>query len=116
MAMATRGSLALAAAVLALGATTAARAADPYFCRDYARNAVAQAHQAERRPGRCGHLFEGGDRDRWSFDYEVHYGWCLGASRERADTERSIRRDELIRCENDDWGYRHPYYRWRPGY
>ena len=81
----------LAAAALS---TPAARAADPEFCRDYARAAVEQSERAMNTRG-CGHLLHDG---RFSTDFRTHFQWCLEAHRHEADEQRSIRHEELERC------------------
>jgi hypothetical protein len=114
MTMSARVSMAVAGmGLLALGSAAPAQAAEPYFCQNYARTAVSQVHQAERRP-RCTYLLSEGQR--WSFEYRVHYDWCLGANRGQAISERDARWNALGRCQEGDWGYRRPTYRPRPWY
>jgi len=76
-------------------AFSAARAAPEPFCRDYTRAALAQVQKALAIP-RCR---RGMDGPRWSADYKVHFGWCLGASLRAADEERAARTVHLRRCE-----------------
>jgi hypothetical protein len=100
------------AAVLAVGLAAPAQAMDPYFCQGYARTAISQAHQAERRP-RCNYLLSQGTR--WSFDYRAHYDWCLGAGPGQANGERQARWAALNRCSDYDH-YPPPGYHPRPWY
>ena len=84
-----------AAAGLVLAAvTTAAQAADPGFCRNYATAAVRQAglaHEIPRcRPGAFG--------PRWTENYRVHFNWCLGAPYAAAERGRAIRTEHLRDC------------------
>jgi hypothetical protein len=88
-------SAAVAAAALAAVAAPGARAADPDFCRDYARSAIEQVHRAEHIRS-CGYLLGSG---RFSPDWQAHYNWCLGAHHHEADEERGRRHEELERCE-----------------
>jgi hypothetical protein len=84
------------AAVLATAAAApGARAADPDFCRDYARSAVEQVHRAEHIRS-CGYLLESG---RFSPDWRAHYEWCLNAHHHEANEERERRHEALERCE-----------------
>nr|WP_294530913.1 hypothetical protein [uncultured Rhodopila sp.] len=78
-------------------AAPGARAADPDFCRDYARSAVEQAHRAEHIRS-CAYLI---DSPRFSPDWRSHYEWCLNAHHHEADEERERRHEALERC-----GYR----------
>jgi hypothetical protein len=72
----------------------AARAADPNFCQDYARAAMNQVRIAHDF-GSCASRIGGG---RWSYDYNRHFNWCLGAPYEAAQSEREFRRRFLDRC------------------
>jgi hypothetical protein len=82
--------------VLTTAATTpGARAADPDFCRDYARSAVEQVHRAEHIRS-CGYLLDDG---RFSPDWRAHYDWCLNAHHHEANEERARRHEALERCE-----------------
>lgn len=85
----------LIAAAASLGFSATAQAADPYYCQGYARQAISQVHQASHRP-RCNYLLSQGGR--WSFDYRVHYDWCLGAYPGQANAERQARWAALGRC------------------
>ena len=82
----------LAAATLA-ALSAPALAADPNFCAEYAHDAVRQVDINMSVPG-CFHGFN----PRWNRDYGVHYGWCLGASYEAANSERAIRAERLHEC------------------
>jgi hypothetical protein len=73
---------------------TSANAADPGFCRDYARAAVNQVRGALANP-RCAAGMQG---DRWSTAFPVHYEWCLGVSFEAAGAERDARTSYLRGC------------------
>ena len=69
-----------------------AYAADPGFCRDYARAAVREFEIAHSIPGCVGYDL------RWHPGYVQHFQWCLGASYEAAATEREARRARLRAC------------------
>ena len=73
---------------------TEARAADPGFCRQYARAATSQVRGALADP-HCGAAVQGA---RWSTDFPVHYEWCLGASVADAGAERDARTRYLRAC------------------
>ena len=75
-------------------APTAARAADPGFCKQYARAALVQVHGALENP-RCGAGLQGA---RWSTEFPVHYEWCLGASLAATGAEREERTKYLRAC------------------
>lgn len=86
-----------------VGSATAAFSADPDFCRDYARSAIAQYHEAESH-GRCRDRIT--DYNVWSDNWQHHYGWCLGVSRDQAWAGRRQREDFLDACREhhqDDW-------------
>jgi hypothetical protein len=72
----------------------AARAADPAFCKPYARAALNQVHTGLADPA-CGGGLQGA---RWSTDFSVHYEWCLGASLAEAGAERDARARVLRGC------------------
>jgi len=74
---------------------TSASAADPGFCRDYARAALHQVRGALNNR-RC--TFHMENEARWSSDFQVHYSWCLGVGRDEADRERDARREMLEHC------------------
>ena len=69
-------------------------AADPDFCADYARSAVAQT-DALTTTG-CFNGFEGG----WHLDYGRQYAWCITAAASAVDTQRNNRRIWLAQCQN----------------
>jgi hypothetical protein len=73
---------------------TAARAADPAFCRQYTQAALNQARAGLSNP-RCAGGLQGA---RWSSDTAVHYEWCLGASFGAAGAERDARTQYLRAC------------------
>jgi hypothetical protein len=73
---------------------TAARAADPGFCKQYTQAALNQVRGGLANP-RCAGGLQGA---RWSSDFAVHYEWCLGASFGAAGTERDARTQYLKGC------------------
>lgn len=77
-----------------LSGSTDARAADPGFCRQYAKAALGQVRAALADP-RCGAGVQG---VRWSTDFSAHYEWCLGASLDAAGAERDARTRYLRAC------------------
>ena len=80
-------------AVLISGGT-AARAADPGFCKQYSQAALSQVRGGLANP-RCAGGMQGA---RWSTDFAVHYEWCLGASFGAAGVERDARTQYLRGC------------------
>src|ERR1700712_1617513 len=80
--------------VLLVAAPPMARAADPAFCRQYARGALVQVHNGFAS-SRCGASLQGG---RWSTEFSVDFEWCLEASREAIAAERDARSKTLIGC------------------
>jgi len=88
------GLVAITGLMVGITAVSGARAADPEFCRDYARVAVEQARRAENTP-HCGHLLR---EARFSTEFRAHFDWCLGAHRREADDERARRHEALERC------------------
>lgn len=72
----------------------AASAADPAFCRQYAKAALNQVRGGLSNPG-CAARMHG---PRWSSDFSVHYRWCRGASYAAAGSERDARTDYLRAC------------------
>jgi hypothetical protein len=70
------------------------RAADPAFCKLYARAALVQAREGLASP-RCGAGLQG---TRWSTEFSVHYEWCLEASRDAIAAERDARTKALKGC------------------
>jgi hypothetical protein len=73
---------------------TAAQAADPGFCKQYAQAALNQVRGGLANP-RCAGGLQGA---RWSTDFAVHYEWCLGASFGAAGNERDARTRYLRGC------------------
>jgi hypothetical protein len=73
--------------VFLLSGLTGARAADPGFCRQYAKAALGQVRVVLADP-RCGAGVQG---VRWSTDFSLHYEWCLGASLDVAGAESDAR-------------------------
>ena len=73
---------------------TAAHAADPAFCKSYAKAALNQVRGGLVDPA-CASHFQG---SRWSTDFAVHYEWCLGVSAGDADVERDARARYLKGC------------------
>jgi len=71
-----------------------AHAADPGFCRNYARAALNQVQIALSTPA-CRPGLQG---TRWSADFRVHYDWCLGASFGDVDSERGARTGYIRGC------------------
>jgi hypothetical protein len=80
-------------AVLAT-APAGVRAADPAFCKQYAKAALVQAREGLASP-RCGAGLQG---TRWSSEFPVQYEWCLEASREAVAAERDARAKVLKGC------------------
>jgi hypothetical protein len=80
--------------VFFISGLTAAHAADPAFCKQYAQAAINQVRGGLANPGCVGGL-QGG---RWSADFAVHYEWCLGASFGAAGNERDARTRYLRAC------------------
>lgn len=74
--------------------TAPALAAEPGFCRDYARSAVHEFEVAAHTPG-C--LRE--PNARWDADFRHHFEWCLTVARGQAWAERDIRRHRLHECQ-----------------
>jgi hypothetical protein len=85
---------ALAVVSVLLSSLTAAHAADPGFCRQYAKAALNQVRGGLTNPACAGGL----QGARWSTDFAVHYEWCLGASFGAAGTERDARTQYLKGC------------------
>jgi hypothetical protein len=73
---------------------TAADAADPGFCRQYAKASLNQVRGGLANPACAGGL----QGARWSSDFAVHYEWCLGASFGAAGAERDARARVLRGC------------------
>jgi len=89
-----RFTVASAFSMFLLSGLTAAHAADPAFCKQYAQAALNQVHVGLGSP-RCAGGLQG---TRWSSDFAVHYQWCLGASFAAAGTERDARAQFLRGC------------------
>ena len=70
------------------------RAADPAFCKPYARAALVQVREGLASP-RCGAGLQG---TRWSTEFSVHYEWCLEASGDAIAAEREARAKVLKGC------------------
>jgi hypothetical protein len=81
-------------ALLTLILAPEAQAADPDFCRQYARAALIQVREGLFDPA-CGRGLQG---TRWSSDFAVHYESCLGASLDAAGGERDARTRYLKGC------------------
>ena len=92
--MLNRSALAVASALSVLPGLTAAYAADPGFCRQYAKAALNQVRGGLTNPACAGGL----QGVRWSTDFAVHYEWCLGASVGAAGTEGDARMQHLKGC------------------
>ena len=73
---------------------TAAHAADPGFCKQYAQAALNQVRGGFSNPTCVGGL----QGARWSPEFSVHYEWCLGASSGAAGAERDARTRFLRAC------------------
>jgi hypothetical protein len=82
------------AALLAMVHLGASHAADPEFCRQYARSALEQVRAGLSDPA-CGGALRG---SRWSSDFAVHYEWCLGVSLRAAGDARDTRTRYLKAC------------------
>jgi hypothetical protein len=80
--------------VFLLKGLTAANAADPGFCRQYAQASLNQVRGGFANPACAGGL----QGPRWSSDFAVHYEWCLGASFGAAGAERDARTRFLRGC------------------
>jgi hypothetical protein len=80
--------------LLAAMLSTTAQAADPGFCRQYAKAALNQVRGALSNPACAGGL----QGARWSSDFAVHYEWCLGTSYGAAGGERDARTRFLQAC------------------
>ena len=73
---------------------SAAHAAAPGFCNEYAQAAVNQVRAALATPA-CNRGLSGA---RWSSDYRVHYDWCLTQPPTAAATERGARTGFIQAC------------------
>jgi hypothetical protein len=81
-------------AALLVAAPTIVRAADPAFCKQYARGALVQAREG-LASSRCGAGLQGA---RWSSEFSAHYEWCLEASGKAIAAERDARTKVLKGC------------------
>jgi hypothetical protein len=86
--------VACVSSMLIVSGLSAAHAADPGFCRQYAKSALNQIRGGLADPG-CGRGLQG---TRWSMDFAVHYEWCLGASPDAVYGERDARTRHLKAC------------------
>lgn len=86
--------IAAASAAMLLPALSAAQAAGPEFCEDYAHGAIIQVRGGLNNP-RCVSGMQGA---RWSAEWRVHYNWCLGVGPREAEAERNIRTAFLRGC------------------
>jgi hypothetical protein len=80
--------------IFVLSGLSAARAADPAFCKQYAQAALNQVRGGLANPGCAGRL----QGARWSTDFAVHYEWCLGTSFGAVGAERDERTHFLRAC------------------
>ncbi len=94
--MASKLSRAVALSIFLVSGMSAARAADPGFCKEYVRAALNQVRSGLADPS-CGSGLKGA---RWSSDFAVHYEWCLDASLGAAGTEREARARQLRACSS----------------
>jgi hypothetical protein len=85
---------ALVLSVFLVCGLTAAHAADPAFCKQYAQAALNQVRSGLANPA-CAATLQGA---RWSTDFAVHYEWCVGASFAAAGAERDARTRQLRAC------------------
>ena len=69
-------------------------AADANFCNQYARAAISQVQSGLAAPA-CAGKMKG---PRWSPNYFTHYHWCLTATYEVAQHERTLRTTYLKAC------------------
>jgi hypothetical protein len=92
--MASKLSSAAVLSILLASGTTAAPAADPGFCKQYAKAALNQVRGGLADPS-CGSGLHGA---RWSSDFAVHYEWCLGTSLGAVGNERDARTRQLRAC------------------
>ena len=79
-----------------VAAPAAVRAADPAFCKPYARAALVQVREG-LASSRCGAGLQG---TRWSTEFSVHYEWCLEASGDAIAAERDARAKVLKGCSD----------------
>jgi hypothetical protein len=81
-------------ALLVLILFTEAQAADPAFCRQYAKAALSQVRGGLSNPACAGRLLG----SRWSTDFALHYEWCLSISDAAAGDETDARTRYLRGC------------------
>jgi hypothetical protein len=81
-------------AMFPVSGMTTAHAADPVFCKQYARAALNQVRGGLADPA-CARGLQGA---RWSTDFAIHYEWCVGATFEAAAAEREARARQLRAC------------------
>ena len=87
----------LAALTMAMaGAPGVALAADPDFCRDYARAAISQLRYVQARP-QC---VKGAQGPRWADNERAHYEWCLTVPYHQAQDERTARQTYMAACKS----------------
>jgi hypothetical protein len=86
--------VAITSSVFFISGLSTSQAADPGFCQQYANAALNQVRGGSSNPNCAGGLRGA----RWSRDYGVHYGWCLGASFAAAGAERDARTRYLKVC------------------
>ena len=72
---------------------SAANAAGPDFCRDYATAAVRQVEVARSVPA-CNR----GQGARWTAEYRVHFDWCLQTPPPAVEAERAARTNWIRSC------------------
>jgi hypothetical protein len=89
-----RSVFALVLSLFLVSGLTAARAADPAFCKQYAQAALNQVRGGLSNPA-CAAALQGA---RWSTDFAVHYEWCVGASFGAAGAERDARTRQMRAC------------------
>jgi hypothetical protein len=82
--------------LLLVAALAPVRAADPAFCKPYARAALVQVREG-LASSRCGAGLQG---TRWSTEFSVHYEWCLEASGDAIAAERDARAKVLKGCSD----------------
>ena len=87
----------LVLAVLLVASPTIVRAADPAFCKQYARGALVQVRGGLASP-RCGAGLQG---TRWSTDFAVHYEWCLETPQPAVAAEQEARIKALKGCSDN---------------
>jgi hypothetical protein len=94
MANTLRSAVSVVLSMFLICGLTAAHAADPGFCKQYAKAALTQVRGGLANPA-CASGLQGA---RWSTDFAVHYEWCLGTSFDAAGTEGDMRTRYLRGC------------------